>query len=62
MKLISQQENVFNPQYYGEKSENKFDIQFRQVNNTGSNIELDEIIIFDGGDVHGYEKNNKNHI
>jgi hypothetical protein len=29
------------------------------VNNRGDIIELDEIIIFDGGDVYGYEKNLK---
>lgn len=62
MKLISQQDNVFNPKYYGEKSEQQFNTQFRQVNNTGSDIELDEIIIFDGGDINGYPENNKNHI
>lgn len=57
MKLVSQQENTFNPKYYGEKSEQKFNSKFIAVNN-GYDIELDEIIIFDGGDVYGYEKEN----
>ena len=57
MKIASQQENTFSPKYYGEKNEQKFDSKFIAVNN-GYDIELDEIIIFDGGDVYGYEKKN----
>ena len=57
MKLISQQENTFSPKYYGDKNEQKFDSKFIAVNNS-YDIEVDEIIIFDGGDVYGYEKKN----
>jgi len=57
-KKIYTKENSFNPKYYGEKSENTFNTQFHQINNRGDDIELDEIIIYDGGDVYGYEKEN----
>lgn len=59
MSLVKKEERVFKPKYYGEKSEHIFNTTFKQVNNRGDVIELDEIIIFDGGDVYGYEKNLK---
>ena len=51
-------ENSFNPKYYGDNTENIYKSNFRQIDNRGGDIELDEIIIYDGGDVHGYPKEN----
>lgn len=53
-------EMTFKPQYYG--GQEPFKTTFRQVDNRGGDIEIDEIIIFDGGDVYGYEKENQNCI
>ena len=61
-KLIQNDSKSFSPTYYGDKSEKKFDTIFREINNRGSDIEIDEIIIFDGGDVNGYEKDLTNSI
>lgn len=61
-KLVRNDSKSFNPTYYGDKTEKKFNTTFRQINNRGSDIEIDEIIIFDGGDVNGYEKDITNSI
>lgn len=61
-KIIKNDSKNFSPTYYGDKSEKKFDTTFREINNRGSDIEIDEIIIFDGGDVNGYEKDLTNSI
>lgn len=52
----------FSPKYHGTQSENTFKSQFKKVNNEGYDIELDCIIIFDGGDVDGYEKSLEDYI
>lgn len=51
-------ENSFNPKYHGDNTENIYKSNFRQIDNRGGDIELDEIIIYDGGDVYGYPKEN----
>ncbi len=61
-KLVQNDSKSFSPKYFGDKTEKKFDTTFRQINNRGSDIEIDEIIIFDGGDVNGYEKDLTNSI
>lgn len=53
-------DQTFKPEYHGQKE--TFKTTFRQVDNRGGDIEIDEIIIFDGGDVYGYEKENQNCI
>ena len=52
----------FETTYHGEQSENIFKSNFKKVDNQGYDIELDCIIIFDGGDVDGYEKDTEDHI
>ncbi len=62
MKNFVSVSNTFDPKYHGEQSENIFKSQFKKVNNEGYDIDLDCIIIFDGGDVDGYEKSLEDHI
>ena len=61
MKKIDTSDNkIFNPTYNGGQQGYIFKTTFRQVDNRGGDIEPGVIIIFDGGDVYGYEKNNTN--
>ncbi len=56
------EDNVFKPSYYGADSDYVFKTTFRQIDNRGGDIEPKLIIIFDGGDVYGYEEDLKNCI
>ena len=63
MKKIDTSDNkVFNPTYNGGQQGYIFKTTFHQIDNTGGDIQVDKIIIFDGGDVYGYEIDNTNNI
>ena len=51
---------TFNSTY--SQSNETFKSKFDQKDNTGGDIQIDEIIIFDGGDVYGYETDYQNYI
>lgn len=56
MNIEYENEHTFKLNYYG--STQIFNTKFKKVANKGDDIELDQIIIFDGGDKDGYEKDN----
>ena len=59
-KIYTTDDKVFKPTYRKDE-ENIFKTTFKEVSNR-QEVEPGVIIIFDGGDVHGYEENLKNCI
>ena len=57
-KVDTSDNKVFNAVFPNSEENQAFKTSFHQIDNSGGDIYVDEIIIFDGGDVYGYETNN----
>ena len=60
-KGMKSQDSYFKTTFNSNSSEVKFKSNFTSID-SGSDFDLDLLIIFDGGDVNGYEKDLKDSI